>query len=693
MDTQEAVNWMVTEDNSREPLDDALLKLSSSLILRLADMDLSLAEDGQAEDDQTKDMVEDSPEVEGSDGSESETDGRSGHDEAASSGDGITGVDSSVKDVCEVSVKADHVPMRERRAANLQRDVLKTIRDSLFDDPYIIGTAETYGFPEGKRITMGEKKEGRCLIFYVKAAFFEDWLKRHSDCIGTSFTLRAKPHPYSTNQKYEVKGRIKGGRNEKTRLRLPSISCNCRSFIKATFRPRSTSDGTPGNTYMIEYFFEHNHRLGCAENIGMLKSEAIKLRIKAMLMRGMSIDAIMEQLTMDHARFARLLEGKETMALSRDNFITYDDVYNILYAITAKEETGFGIPVAFLLTKTQKWELLKEWLCQLKAKMDQLCTEPYFPTAVRKQLKGILYAQTEEESNTLLDAFRNEWQDTASKFLEYLDDNYLAHEADRRRWMFCHRQQVAYGCINTNNFIESWHNTLKKHFFKDNQQRRLDSVIHTLAKKAVPHFQQMRVRHIVQVGKMAPGRKKALIARLAAQDHIDRTRVQDPGKLLLLQSDDDSVLKVPSFTTPDVSYDLKVDWDLGMAGQFRRCTCADFSSTHMACKHLALAEIAFPNTDYRPKGHLEFRADPMPLSSEEDLSLQPAPTVLTVAQTLSSIVDSINSYISVMDPTKDVPNNDEVLSTMKRARDLLHAHIPVKEGYSLSNKRQRQRPK
>ncbi|OAQ23308.1 hypothetical protein K457DRAFT_25241 [Linnemannia elongata AG-77] len=89
MDTQAAVNWMVTEDYSREPFDDALSKLSSSLILCLADMDSGLAEDGQAENDQTKDMVEDSPEAEGSDESESETDGGAGHDEAASSGDGI----------------------------------------------------------------------------------------------------------------------------------------------------------------------------------------------------------------------------------------------------------------------------------------------------------------------------------------------------------------------------------------------------------------------------------------------------------------------------------------------------------------------------------------------------------------------------------------------------------------------------
>ncbi|KAF9081559.1 hypothetical protein BGX29_004413, partial [Mortierella sp. GBA35] len=346
------------------------------------------------------------------------------------------------------------------------------------------------------------------------------------------------------------------------------------------------------------------------------------------------------------------------------------------------------------------WHILQAWernftnenlgskglkTAERKARKDRVFIVVLVLRQIRKQLQGILYAPTKEESNTLLDAFRNEWQDIAPDFLTYLDDNYLAHEADRRRWMYCYRQQVSYGYINTNNYIESWHKTLKKHFFKDKQQRRLDSVIHTLAKKAVPHFQQMCVRHIVQVGKMTPGRKKALIARMAAQNHIDRIRVQDPGKPLLLQSDDDSVLKVPSFTVPDVSYDLTVDWDQGMAGRFRRCTCADFSSTHMVCKHLALAAIAFPNTDYRPKGHWEFRADRMTLSLEV-LSLEPPPTVLTVAQTLSSIVDSINTYISVMDPDKPVPNNDELLSSMKRARDLLHAHMPVKEGYSLSNK-------
>ncbi|KAF8927491.1 hypothetical protein BGZ47_002132 [Haplosporangium gracile] len=108
---------------------------------------------------------------------------------------------------------------------------------------------------------------------------------------------------------------------------------------------------------------------------------------------------------------------------------------------------------------------------------------------IRKQLHAILYALAEEECNTLLVSFRDEWKHTAPKLLQYLDKNYLTHEADRKLWMLCHRQQVSYSYINTNNYIESWRNTLKKHFFKVKHQRRLDSVIHTLTKKAVPHFQ------------------------------------------------------------------------------------------------------------------------------------------------------------------------------------------------------------
>ncbi|KAK3835656.1 MAG: hypothetical protein J3R72DRAFT_358589, partial [Linnemannia gamsii] len=57
-------------------------------------------------------------------------------------------------------------------------------------------------------------------------------------------------------------------------------------------------------------------------------------------------------------------------------------------------------------------------------------------------------------------------------------------------WMFCYRQDLSYASIDTNNYIESWHNTLKQHFLRDKQQRRVDTVIYVLNVIAVPHYQQ-----------------------------------------------------------------------------------------------------------------------------------------------------------------------------------------------------------
>lgn len=54
-----------------------------------------------------------------------------------------------------------------------------------------------------------------------------------------------------------------------------------------------------------------------------------------------------------------------------------------LYSIVVKNrETGFGVPVAFFLTKISQWNIIEGWLKQLKAKMDTLCTQKYEPTVV-----------------------------------------------------------------------------------------------------------------------------------------------------------------------------------------------------------------------------------------------------------------------------------------------------------------------
>jgi len=128
-------------------------------------------------------------------------------------------------------------------------------------------------------------------------------------------------------------------------LRAAPFKCNCPSYFNAIYRP-STPGAKLGDTYRVEYRYNHTHELRDYSNIGtQSKSKAIKARIKSMIMRGMSISAIMTQLTVDHARFTRLMEQGETQRLSRDDFITYDDVYNILYTITSKQMRKDANPI------------------------------------------------------------------------------------------------------------------------------------------------------------------------------------------------------------------------------------------------------------------------------------------------------------------------------------------------------------
>ncbi|KAF9977399.1 hypothetical protein BGZ73_006146 [Actinomortierella ambigua] len=509
---------------------------------------------------------------------------------------GDEGVEASSEGAIDVGVDAelsDSLSAESRESAtSLTEHVLQTVLGSLIHDEYILESASHFSIPEENRIVMFTDKHGaRYMGVFLKECFFDDWLKKHSACTGALFTQRYKPYHFSTAVKenstqskkdragqivyryschrkcklYPVKERVKGGKTGKTRTSRPTIRCNCKANISATFRPNETSDGLPGGCYKVKYAFEHNHRLGVLDNLGAMRvSAAIKERIKTMLLQ--------------------------------DNFITYGDVYNVLYEITAKEakksedeiesaklwmeeqekenyftfydethglyhgfsspwqldqlrrwgdvfffdgthhkwhpplhyccdekETGFGIPVAFLLTKSQQWELVKEWLCQFKARLDQQCTKSYFPTAVitnqgldeisairhafnfktpvfycmwhilqawerkltssnwmatenlsaperkeriskaQQQLSGILYATEEQEANRLVDQFRAEWQPVASMFIEYLDKNHFMHETNKRHWMLCRRQEASSGFMNKNSYIGSWHKTLKLH--------------------------------------------------------------------------------------------------------------------------------------------------------------------------------------------------------------------------------------
>jgi hypothetical protein len=294
--------------------------------------------------------------------------------------------DDEVKDVAILT--PEEIERTDRRLAlqaeKIRASVQRVVRDALCFDPYIIATQDELGLSEDQRVTRDEKG---LLVFYLKEAYFDEWKARHQICLGTDFIFHSatqyttavwansaqskKDRAGQTKTRFNCqrsggkklnKYNVPGGVSGRRRVKRETIKCNCQSFFNAIYRPVSTSDGVPGKTYKIEYMSLHNHGMGARNDLGtQQKSQAIKDRIAAMLMRDLSVQQIMNRLTMDHARFTRFLNDPTCTRLSRDEFITYDDIYNIAYAIGNK--------------KTRKD---KDQFVSAKLWMDDLKSQGYF---------------------------------------------------------------------------------------------------------------------------------------------------------------------------------------------------------------------------------------------------------------------------------------------------------------------------
>ncbi|KAF9209381.1 hypothetical protein BGZ59_010145, partial [Podila verticillata] len=648
----------------------------------------------------------------------------------------------------QVKMKSDvdFESLKARITDELNGVVLSRVRGTLYDDSHILCTAKHYKIdPHSRFIKLDED----VAEFYLLPDRFEAWRMEHQRSISTNF-VQKRIYKYNdvdnqyrltfacqcAGKKQEPKDGVRGGVSGKPRMRKQGMKSGCQSMFSALFQPLILADGSKVPVCLVVYHYQHNHSVGDITDLGTRqKSTAIKSTIERLILQGSTIQRVMQQLTMDYDKFAQITRGNGQQ-LSRDDFITYEDVYNIWHKIATRAmrkdqdpvlsamkwmeefsrnkaftfydsedksfgqyyghktnlftlvlknaDTGFGIPVAFLLTKTCDAFILSRWLHALRDKMKDLFSTAdkdydYMPEAVvtdqgsteilairsvfpdvpilycawhvlkvwerevkirmtglgdapmmcgsapvmcggapilsgsapvmcgsapilsgsvlmmhrstvRSDLRKILYERSKPIAMDLIKSFRETWS-SQEELLQYLDKNYFGpsmfqeHEWQvvdvQKHWMLCYRQDISYASIDTNNYIESWHNTLKRHFFKDKQQRRPDTVIYILAILAVPHFQQKCMRSIVNVGKMNPAKVEQLKLKLVATEHV-KTRKSRGYVGAYISQVSDLTLRVESFTDPTVAYDVEIDFTRTPTGHIIRCSCKYFYM-HRSC--------------------------------------------------------------------------------------------------------------
>ncbi|KAG0246503.1 hypothetical protein BG011_002414, partial [Mortierella polycephala] len=273
----------------------------------------------------------------------------------ATSGSG-TGVEAGVEagvanddtpEVRGVSIK----PLKERIAEGLNTIALNSVREVLHHDPFIRRAAQRY--PPEQPLLAGEDARFHILQedkvqFHIIAADILPWLEHHQLKISTNFVrhlLDEVEDGFATRMIYfcqrsgktrEHKNRTKGGLSGKPRKRKADMKTGCSAKFSMWLVEKKLASGMVENAYCVEYKYVHNHSLGSLSVIGSRqKSAAIKATIRNLIMQGSTIQRVMQQLTMDYEKFTQIVRGNGHQ-LTRDDFITYDDVYNIWYQITTE---------------------------------------------------------------------------------------------------------------------------------------------------------------------------------------------------------------------------------------------------------------------------------------------------------------------------------------------------------------------
>jgi len=317
------------------------------------------------------------------------------------------------------------------------------------------------------------------------------------------------------------------------------------------------------------------------------------------------------------------------------------------------------------------------------------------------------------------------WQAIAPAFVNYLNKEYFTEMSDRRKWMHCYRTGIDYNWINTNNFIESWHNVLKRHIFGDKHKQRIDVVMYILAKTAIPFYQKKCERHHSKSGRMSTATRDMVAVDAVARAYAQKERIRVHEIQLLNPTTDDALFKIKSFTHPLVEYDVRVDWNLGLVGHITSCTCPVFVIYTKYCKHIALAKLELEGTEFSPVGNWIKRDEPLQIEPDNDNELdaeneldienelvgadppdEEEPAVVGREAPHPSEVDITNqnyatehfrfyvqnlfNLMKSMDESRPISNYQEVVASVKAAFDISKVNIKAKDEYT-GTKRQRQR--
>ncbi|XP_062604065.1 uncharacterized protein LOC134265856, partial [Saccostrea cucullata] len=204
-------------------------------------------------------------------------------------------------------------------------------------------------------------------------------------------------------------------------------------------------------------------------------------------------------------------------------------------------------------------------------------------TEVYCYLCALLQAKSENDFIKYKDALVSKLNNLNPSFLNYLNDHYFNRP---EKWSLCFRKGTEYGNVNTNMFVESFHNQLKTIYFSGKRNRRIDVLLDTLLKIENDHF----IRHLQRVSYNNPSDEDIRITdRHRKSLEIDNTKVkQISSSVFSLESGPENYIieAILSDCSQEHCYTKCKNLPcINLCYHMYKCSCADYHNGHI-CKHI-----------------------------------------------------------------------------------------------------------
>ncbi|KAF8965838.1 hypothetical protein BGZ46_000497, partial [Entomortierella lignicola] len=350
-------------------------------------------------------------------------------------------------------------------------------------------------------------------------------------------------------------------------------------------------------------------------------------------------------------------------------------------------QSAFGYTVRIYLCL---WHVARAWSQKIQALVSDVndWESKLQRYEARKTLRDIMYEPDLLRARELIQAFRDDWGNRSPEFAKYMKVNYFNSETRMKSWMKAYRQREFYAEMDTNNFVESWHNLLKNHFMKGHFRSRVDRVVYLLDTKVLRYYKLDEFQINVRVGRKSKGEIMDILCQRKVKNISDETIQKHVCKI-------DGRYIVESFSHPGLYYEISINLENMITG----CSCPYYLRLRRVCKHILSIFRVF--------------SDSVVLPAQNNFTCTPVPTVVSGQEYFDDPPDQCEAedIASTRDTIKDQEVfNDRVLAALDTATRIAKTHycdidtlrrvlelveymhnLEIKPGAHLNAKRQRQK--